>query len=86
MFGGKDRQLTLGELRRTGRVVHCLCRRCRHENNLATKLLIARAGAATKVTYAANFLRCSRCGSKNVWTMPGERPRHPYRMPPAPER
>lgn len=86
MFGAQHKNLTLGELWRTGRVVYCLCCSCRHQNNLSAKMLMERTSADTKVTHVANLLRCSRCGSKKVWTEPGERPKHPYRTPPAVER
>lgn len=86
MFGAADRKITLGELQRSGRVIYCRCKSCYHENNLAPGALVSRLGADLRVISAAGHLRCSRCGSKNVFALPGERPKHPYRMPPAPER
>lgn len=86
MFGARHKLTTLGELQRAGRAVYCRCKACRHENNLAPGRLIPRFGADARVTWTANFMRCSRCGSRDVFALPGDRPRHPARMPPPIER
>ena len=86
MFGAGDRKITLGELRRSGRTVYCRCKACHHESCLAPRHLIERLGSDLRVISAARHLRCSRCGSKNVVSLPGERPKHPFQMPPPPER
>ena len=78
--------VTLGDLARDKRVLSCRCRTCHHRNNLAPETVIHRTGPHLRVAWAKQYLRCSRCGSKDVEAGCGERPHHPYRYPEAPER
>lgn len=66
----RTRPAYLSDLARENVDVWCWCEACRHHAVIETAMLIKRLGPSYPVPRVAIYLRCSSCGSKDVFARP----------------
>jgi hypothetical protein len=74
LYMRRDRRSTrpayLSDLAREKVDVWCWCESCRHSAVIATAMLIEKLGPSYPVPQVAIHLRCSGCGSRDVFARP----------------
>lgn len=79
----RARPVTLGNIRASGLDVFAYCNICHRNRVMSSADLVARLTPALPVPAIGRRLKCSACGSKDVYTRPHWRPVAGYHYPAA---